>query len=92
MVAGVLGVTAVELLPVQESISEGTLIEMGLCNYWGYHTLAFFAPDRHRRLAAPPRRSPGHRTGLEAHRPLTLGQRGQRLPHQLVPRRSAPLR
>ena len=41
-----LGVTAVELLPVQESISEGTLIEMGLCNYWGYNTLAFFAPDR----------------------------------------------
>lgn len=41
-----LGVTAVELLPVQESVSEGTLIEMGLCNYWGYNTLAFFAPDR----------------------------------------------
>ncbi|MDO4636485.1 MAG: glycogen debranching protein GlgX [Lautropia sp.] len=41
-----LGVTAVELLPVHESISEGTLIEMGLCNYWGYNTLAFFAPDR----------------------------------------------
>ena len=41
-----LGVTAVELLPVQEAISEGTLIEMGLCNYWGYNTLAFFAPDR----------------------------------------------
>ena len=41
-----LGVTAVELLPVQESISEGTLIELGLCNYWGYNTLAFFAPDR----------------------------------------------
>ena len=41
-----LGVTAVELLPVQESISEGTLIEMGLSNYWGYNTLAFFAPSR----------------------------------------------
>lgn len=39
-----LGVTAVELLPVQESISEGTLIEMGLSNYWGYNTLGFFAP------------------------------------------------
>ena len=41
-----LGVTAVELLPVQESMSEGTLIEMGLSNYWGYNTLAFFAPSR----------------------------------------------
>ena len=48
--------------------------------------------DRHWRLAAPPRHSPGHRAGLEAHRPLTRGQRGQRLPQQLVPRRSAPLR
>ncbi|MDO5056659.1 MAG: glycogen debranching protein GlgX [Lautropia sp.] len=41
-----IGVTAVELLPVQESISEGPLLDMGLCNYWGYNTLAFFAPDR----------------------------------------------
>lgn len=41
-----LGVTAVELLPVQESISEGHLNGMGLVNYWGYNTLAFFAPHR----------------------------------------------
>ena len=41
-----IGVTAVELLPVQESVSEGPLLDMGLCNYWGYNTLAFFAPDR----------------------------------------------
>ncbi|MDO5103098.1 MAG: glycogen debranching protein GlgX [Lautropia sp.] len=41
-----LGITAVELLPIQESVSEGTLAEMGLSNYWGYNTLAFFAPDR----------------------------------------------
>ncbi|MDO4904123.1 MAG: glycogen debranching protein GlgX [Lautropia sp.] len=41
-----LGVTAIELLPIQESVSEGTLIEMGLSNYWGYNTLAFFAPAR----------------------------------------------
>ncbi|MDO4683326.1 MAG: glycogen debranching protein GlgX [Lautropia sp.] len=41
-----LGVTAVELLPIQESVSESLLDDMGLSNYWGYNTLAFFAPDR----------------------------------------------
>ena len=55
-------------------------------------SLAGSGADRHRWLAAPPRRSPGHWAGLEAHRPLTRGQRGQRLPHQLVPSCSAPLR
>ncbi|MCB1054983.1 MAG: glycogen debranching protein GlgX [Acidobacteria bacterium] len=41
-----LGVTAVELLPVQHSITERRLHAMGLTNYWGYDSLAFFAPDR----------------------------------------------
>ncbi|MDY7092545.1 MAG: glycogen debranching protein GlgX [Acidobacteriota bacterium] len=41
-----LGVTAVELLPVQHSLTEHRLHRMGLANYWGYNTLAFFAPDR----------------------------------------------
>ena len=40
-----LGVTAVQLLPVQHSVSERDLVERGLCNYWGYNTLGFFAPD-----------------------------------------------
>jgi glycogen operon protein len=39
-----LGVTAVELLPVQHFVSEPFLIRRGLANYWGYNTLAFFAP------------------------------------------------
>ncbi|MEX5634674.1 glycogen debranching protein GlgX [Parafrankia sp. FMc2] len=39
-----LGVTAVELLPVHAHISETTLLEQGLTNYWGYNTLGFFAP------------------------------------------------
>jgi glycogen operon protein len=39
-----LGVTAVELLPVQHFVSEPFLIRRGLSNYWGYNTLAFFAP------------------------------------------------
>ncbi len=39
-----LGVTTVELLPVQEMVSEPTLLRRGLTNYWGYNTLGFFAP------------------------------------------------
>jgi len=39
-----LGVTAVELLPVHQFVSEPFLIGRGLSNYWGYNTLGFFAP------------------------------------------------
>jgi isoamylase len=39
-----LGVTAIELLPVQHFASEPHLTRLGLRNYWGYNTLAFFAP------------------------------------------------
>lgn len=39
-----LGVTAVELLPVHAFESEPRLLQHGLSNYWGYNTLAFFAP------------------------------------------------
>lgn len=45
-----LGVTAVELLPVQYSVTEPALARRGLTNYWGYNTLGYFAPDA--RLAA----------------------------------------
>ena len=38
-----LGVTTLELLPIQSYISEAHLIEAGLKNYWGYNTLAWFA-------------------------------------------------
>lgn len=40
-----LGVTAVELMPVHQFVVERHLIDQGLTNYWGYHTLGFFAPD-----------------------------------------------
>ncbi|MDN5864947.1 MAG: glycogen debranching protein GlgX [Gammaproteobacteria bacterium] len=40
-----LGITAVELLPVQAFLNNRYLIEKGLCNYWGYNTSAFFAPE-----------------------------------------------
>jgi len=40
-----LGVTAVELLPVQQHVDERSLVERGLTNYWGYNTIGYFAPD-----------------------------------------------
>ena len=40
-----LGVTAVKLLPVHGFIDEERLQRNGLSNYWGYNTLAFFAPE-----------------------------------------------
>ena len=40
-----LGITSIELLPIQTFINESTLIERGLTNYWGYNTIGFFAPD-----------------------------------------------
>jgi isoamylase len=39
-----LGVTAIELMPVHQFVSEPALVERGLTNYWGYNTLAFLAP------------------------------------------------
>ena len=40
-----LGVTAVELMPVHHHVDDRHLTERGLHNYWGYNTLAFFAPQ-----------------------------------------------
>ena len=40
-----LGVTAVELMPVHHHIDERALTDRKLTNYWGYNTLAFFAPS-----------------------------------------------
>jgi isoamylase len=39
-----IGVTAVELMPVHQFITERSLDARGLSNYWGYNTIAFFAP------------------------------------------------
>jgi isoamylase len=39
-----LGVTAVELEPVHHFLDDRSLVERGLTNYWGYNTLAYFAP------------------------------------------------
>ncbi len=40
-----LGVTTLELLPVQSFVDEQPLVERGLRNYWGYNTIGYFAPD-----------------------------------------------
>ncbi len=39
-----LGVTAVELMPIHHFVSEHSVVERGLTNYWGYNTLAYLAP------------------------------------------------
>ncbi|MBE7188648.1 glycogen debranching protein GlgX [Jatrophihabitans endophyticus] len=39
-----LGVTAVELMPVHQFVSEPHLQRRGARNYWGYNSLGFFAP------------------------------------------------
>ena len=71
-----LGVTAVELLPVHECVSEGRLAQRGLTNYWGYNSIGYFAPQQAYSAAA--RSTPGgqvaefrdmvkalHRAGIE---------------------------
>ncbi|MDO4625916.1 MAG: glycogen debranching protein GlgX [Pasteurellaceae bacterium] len=40
-----LGITAVEILPINYFISEPHLQQKGLTNYWGYNPLAMFAPE-----------------------------------------------
>ena len=40
-----LGVTTVQLLPVHAKLQDRFLLEKGLRNYWGYNTLAYYAPE-----------------------------------------------
>ena len=39
-----LGVTAVELLPMHQFVTEPEVAARGLTNYWGYNSIGFFAP------------------------------------------------
>ncbi|WP_155351362.1 glycogen debranching protein GlgX [Acrocarpospora pleiomorpha] len=39
-----LGVTAIELMPIHQFVSDDVLEKRGLTNYWGYNTIGFFAP------------------------------------------------
>jgi glycogen operon protein len=40
-----LGVTTLELMPVQAFVQDRHLLQKGLRNYWGYNTIGFFAPE-----------------------------------------------
>ncbi len=40
-----LGVTTLELMPVQAFMADRMIVDRGLANYWGYHPLNFFAPE-----------------------------------------------
>ena len=40
-----LGVTAIELLPIQSFADDRFLVDRGLVNFWGYSTLNYFAPE-----------------------------------------------
>ncbi len=39
-----LGITAIELLPIHGFVDDRLLVEQRLHNYWGYNSIAFFAP------------------------------------------------
>src|SRR5215469_12350 len=49
-----LGVTAIELMPVHQSVPERELVDRGLTNYWGYNTIGFFAPHNGYSSSAEP--------------------------------------
>jgi len=49
-----LGVSAIELMPVHQSVPEHELTERGLTNYWGYNTIGFFAPQNTYSSSAEP--------------------------------------
>jgi len=40
-----LGITAVELMPVHQFVTDKHLVDRGLTNYWGYNSIGFFAPE-----------------------------------------------
>ncbi len=40
-----LGVTTVELMPVQYFVDEHRLAQLGMRNFWGYNTIGYFAPE-----------------------------------------------
>jgi isoamylase len=40
-----LGVTSIELLPIHAYLDDRYLVDKGHVNYWGYNTIAFFAPE-----------------------------------------------
>ena len=53
-----LGITSIELLPVQAFITEPRLLQLGLSNYWGYNTMNFFTPHGEYATAESRRQGP----------------------------------
>ncbi len=53
-----LGVSSVELLPIHAFVNDQHLLHKGMTNYWGYNSIAFFAPTR---AIWPAARSPSSR-------------------------------
>ena len=49
-----LGVTAVELLPIQQFVHDHALVRHGLRNYWGYQPIGYFAPHHAYASSAAP--------------------------------------
>jgi glycogen operon protein len=49
-----LGVTAIELLPIHAFVDDKILLDRKLRNYWGYNSIAFFAPDVRYRVGHTP--------------------------------------
>lgn len=39
-----LGINALELMPIHQFVTDPSLQEKGLTNYWGYNTIGYFAP------------------------------------------------
>jgi isoamylase len=62
-----LGITAIELLPVHAFLDDRLPRREGAANYWGYHSIGFFAPEP--RYLGPERRSPSSRDGARLHEP-----------------------
>jgi len=53
-----IGVTAVELMPVQHYLDDHHLVARGQANYWGYNTIGFSHPT----LGMPPGARPASRS------------------------------
>src|SRR6266496_3660938 len=49
-----LGITAVELMPIHQFVSEPAAQQRGMRNYWGYNSLGYFAPHAGYALASDP--------------------------------------
>ncbi|GIX32001.1 MAG: glycogen operon protein GlgX homolog [Porticoccaceae bacterium] len=77
-----LGVTAVELMPVQAHLDEWALARRGLVNYWGYNPLSFFAVEPRYAGASPTRAlrdlvEACHRANLEVVLDLVFNHTGE---------------